>query len=94
MIFGAKEEIIPKYYDDDKPKSVRKTTFGLVRIILLWLKARHNKKTSAKERKSLQNKRFEPVCKPSSVVYGHLSRLAVADKLKRYSRYLSDGQPY
>ena len=37
---------------------------------------------------------FESVCKPSSVVYGHLSRLAVADKLKRYSRYLSDGQPY
>ena len=37
MIFGAKEEIIPKYYDDDKPKSVQKTSFGLVRIILLWL---------------------------------------------------------
>ena len=37
MIFGAKEEIIPKYYDDDKPKSVQKTAFGLVRIILLWL---------------------------------------------------------
>ena len=37
MIFGAKKEIIPKYYDDDKPKSVQKTTFGLVRIILLWL---------------------------------------------------------
>ena len=36
MIFGAKEEIIPKYYDDDKPKSVQKTAFGLVRIILLW----------------------------------------------------------
>ena len=30
---------------------------------------------------------FESVCKPSSVVYGHLSRLAVTDKLKRYSRY-------
>ena len=30
---------------------------------------------------------FESVCKPSSVVYGHLSRLTVADKLKRYSRY-------
>ena len=29
-------------------------------------------------------KRFEFVYKPSSVVYGHLSRLAVADKLKRY----------
>ena len=38
-------------------------------------------------------KGFEFVCKPSSVVYGHLSRLAVADKLKRYSRYPSDGQP-
>ena len=38
MIFGAKEEIIPKYYDDDKPKSVQKTPFGLVRIILLWLR--------------------------------------------------------
>ncbi len=37
MIFGAKEEIIPKYYDNDKPKSVQKTAFGLVRIILLWL---------------------------------------------------------
>ena len=37
MIFGAKEEIIPKYYDDDKPKSANKTAFGLVRIILLWL---------------------------------------------------------
>ena len=37
MIFGAKEEIIPKYYDDDKPKSAKKTAFGLVRIILLWL---------------------------------------------------------
>ena len=32
-------------------------------------------------------KRFEFVCKPSSVVYGHLSRLTVTDKLKRYSRY-------
>ena len=32
-------------------------------------------------------KRFEFVYKPSSVVYGHLSRLTVADKLKRYSRY-------
>ena len=37
MIFGAKEEIILKYYDDDKPKSAKKTAFGLVRIILLWL---------------------------------------------------------
>ena len=35
----------------------------------------------------LQIKGFEPVYKPSSVVYGHLSRLAVADKLKRCSRY-------
>ena len=41
-----------------------------------------------------QNKQFEPVYKPSSVVYGHLSRLAVADKLERYSRFPSDGQPY
>ena len=32
-------------------------------------------------------KGFELVCKPSSVVYGHLSRLAVTDKFKRYSRY-------
>ena len=32
-------------------------------------------------------KEFESVYKPSSVVYGHLSRLAVTDKLKRYSRY-------
>ena len=36
----------------------------------------------------------DQTCKPSSVVYGHLSRLAVAGKLKRYSRYLPDGQPY
>ena len=28
-------------------------------------------------------KGFEFVCKPSSVVYGHLSRLTVTDKLKR-----------
>ena len=27
-------------------------------------------------------------------MYGHLSRLTVTDKLKRYSRYPSDGQPY
>ena len=27
-------------------------------------------------------------------MYGHLSRLIVADKLKRYSRYSSGGQPY
>ena len=32
-------------------------------------------------------KRFESVYKPSSVVYGHLSRLTVTDKLKRCSRY-------
>ena len=32
-------------------------------------------------------KGFEFVCKPSSVVYGHLSRLIVTDKLERYSRY-------
>ena len=32
-------------------------------------------------------KGFEFVCKPSSVVYGHLSRLTVTDKLKRCSRY-------
>ena len=37
MIFGAKEEIIPKYYDDDNPKSVQKTAFGLIQIISLWL---------------------------------------------------------
>ena len=34
-----------------------------------------------------QIKEFEFVCKPSSVVYGHLSRLIVTDKLKRCSRY-------
>ena len=39
-------------------------------------------------------KRFEFVYKPSSVVYGHLSRFIVADKLKRYSRRPSSGQPY
>ena len=27
-------------------------------------------------------------------MYGHLSRLTVTDKLKRYSRYPSGGQPY
>ena len=32
-------------------------------------------------------KGFEFVCKPSSVVYGHLSRLTVTDKLERCSRY-------
>ena len=31
-------------------------------------------------------KRFEFVYKPSSVLHGHLSSLAVADKIKRYSR--------
>ena len=36
---------------------------------------------------SYSKKGFESVCKPSSVVYGHLSRLTVTDKLKRYSRY-------
>ena len=41
-----------------------------------------------------QIKEFEFVCKPSSVVYGHLSRLAVADKFKRYSRHSPSGQPY
>ena len=33
-------------------------------------------------------------CKPGSVERGHLSRLTVTDKLKRYSRLRSDGQPY
>ena len=48
MIFGAKEEMIPKYYDDDKPKSVQKTAFGLAQIILLWLgeKNRPRKRTA------------------------------------------------
>ena len=39
------------------------------------------------KRPFLVDKRFEFVYKPSSVVYGHLSRLTVTDKLKRYSRY-------
>ena len=34
-----------------------------------------------------QIKEFEFVYKPSSVVYGHLSRLIVTDKLERCSRY-------
>ena len=34
MIFGAKEAIIPSYYNDDKPKSVQKTAVGLVRIYI------------------------------------------------------------
>ena len=33
-------------------------------------------------------------CKPGSVVRGHLSTPTVADRLKRYSRLSSDGQPY
>ena len=37
MIFSAKEKITPTYYDDDKPKSIRKTAFGLIRIILFGL---------------------------------------------------------
>ena len=37
LLCYTKEEIIQKYYDDDKPKSVQKAAFGLVRIILLWL---------------------------------------------------------
>ena len=44
-------------------------------------------KKQEKKPLSGQIKGFESVCKPSSVVYGHLSRLTVADKLKRYSRY-------
>jgi hypothetical protein len=52
MIFGAKEEIIPKYYDDDKPKSVQKTALGLVLIILLWLKVGFYKKTKPPEGES------------------------------------------
>ncbi len=32
-------------------------------------------------------------CKPGSVERGHLSTLTVADKLKRYSRLYSGGQP-
>ena len=34
------------------------------------------------------------VCKPSSVVYGHLSSRAVTDAFKRYSQQSSDEQPY
>ena len=34
-----------------------------------------------------QIKEFEFVCKPSSVVYGHLSRRTVTDTLERCSRY-------
>ena len=43
-------------------------------------------KKQEKKPLSGQIKGFESVCKPSSVVYGHLSSLAVADKFKRYSR--------
>ena len=53
-----------------------------------------NEKSSRNLRKLLLSKGFEFVYKPSSVAYGHLSRLTVTDKFKRYSRYLSDGQPY
>ena len=38
-------------------------------------------------------KKFKTVCKPSSVVYGHLSTPAVTDGLQRYSRIFPDGQP-
>ena len=34
------------------------------------------------------------ICKPSSVVYGHLSRRIVADAFERYSRRTSGEQPY
>ena len=64
----------------------------------------HLTKTAAKknEKKPLpkygrstnySKRRYEFICKPSSVVYGHLSRFAVADKFKRYSRRSSGGQP-
>ena len=33
------------------------------------------------------------ICKPSSVVYGHLSRRVVADALQRYSRHMPNEQP-
>ena len=52
--------------------------------------ARHNIKNKRElitYQSSLLSMGFEFVCKPSSVVYGHLSRLAVANKLKRCSRY-------
>ena len=41
----------------------------------------------------MQKKENKTVCKPGSVVYGHLSTLAVAGKLQRYSRRSSGGQP-
>ena len=34
------------------------------------------------------------ICKPSSVVYGHLSSRIVADAFERYSRRTSGEQPY
>ena len=55
-----------------------------------WALFAHKKKTANPlyfKRFACILKRFEPVYKPSSVVYGHLSRLTVTDKLKRYSRY-------
>ncbi len=36
----------------------------------------------------------ERACKPGSVERGHLSTPAVTDRLKRYSRTFSGGQPY
>ena len=42
----------------------------------------------------LKKTESEKIGKPSSVVYGHLSTLAVAGKVKRYSRRTSGGQPY
>ena len=33
------------------------------------------------------------ICKPSSVVYGHLSRRIVTDALQRYLRFMPDEQP-
>ena len=35
-----------------------------------------------------------PICKPSSVVYGHLSGRTVAGAFKRYSRQMPGEQPY
>ena len=39
-------------------------------------------------------KQSERTYKPGSVVRSHLSTPTVADRLKRYSRLYSDGQPY
>jgi hypothetical protein len=38
MILGEDEAVIQAYYNEDELKSAKRTAFGLVRIILTWLR--------------------------------------------------------